>query len=263
MQNNIYTYWENSSARTLPPPYVILGLASMRRVFGENFIIVTPRNLSALLGDLPESKEWTFGNNGDPQKSEVRSIVAKSDFLRMKFVHDLGGYWLDADTVLLQDFRTELDRQLAGDRHLLWHSEAFFGARPGNEILRKACANMLGRQNQTWGNPGDLKTLVADHEGHVKKISFNYIGTGFSPEYSYKTQEVMLRTDVSPGDFLRNKEQRVLKLYNTPLSGTGFGSMAVSEFLESDILLARIFLSIESKDYWLENSQAIIEDVER
>ena len=258
MPKKIYTYWETASFRKSPPPYIILGLASMKRVFGGDFVLVTPSNVSGLVEDPPEPKEWTFGNNRDLKKFEVRGIVAKSDYLRMKLVYEHGGYWLDADTLALRDFRPLLNAQLDGSGKLLWHTEQFFGALPHNEILRTASANMLEREHQVWGNPGDLKKLVVDRADNVLKISFDLVKTGSNPEYGYETQGVMLRRDVKPRDFLTNDGQYVLKLYNTPLSDTGYGELTVDEFLESDILLAKIFLSIEPKSYWIEQATAIL-----
>ncbi|WP_193127969.1 capsular polysaccharide synthesis protein [Gulosibacter sediminis] len=257
MADNIYTYWENIATKFAPPPYVLLSLVSMQRSLGGSFVFIGPKNASDYVDDETIEKNWRFTSIGSGERAEIRKIVAKSDYLRMKLVSDLGGYWLDADTVVLKDFRNNLTPLLPSG-NLLWHCEAFFGATPGNSILNQAAGNMMTQDVQTWGNPGNLKGLIADNGSLVRSIDYGLVSPGYSPEYSFKTQEVVLRKDIPAEDFLLNDRQCILKLYNTALNDTGYADLGVEEFLDSEILLAKVFLSLESRQYWVDESTRFI-----
>ncbi|GAA0037482.1 hypothetical protein JCM18882A_34300 [Brevibacterium metallidurans] len=230
----------------------------MERALGDNFTLVSSRNLAEVLGDDVPHKHWRFTSLGSAEKIEVRSIVAKSDYLRMKLVGDKGGYWIDADTLVFRDFTSVLDRELHKGK-LLWHSEQLFGAEAKNEILLTAAENMFTQEYQTWGNPGGIKDLVESNPDMIAKIDFNMIATKSSPEYGFSNQEVVLDRQMPVSDFLANPDQRILKLYNTALSDSSISDVSVEEFLDSSTLLAKIFLSVEDRKFWVERSKAFVE----
>ncbi|MBN0203745.1 hypothetical protein JTL45_34785, partial [Pseudomonas aeruginosa] len=90
----------------------------------------------------------------------IEAIVAKSDFIRMAFVHQHGGAWVDADTLFLRDPTSSLFP--AGLSHKLhWNSECIFASQPGNPLLARALATGLEGGAHTWGNPGRIKDIVA------------------------------------------------------------------------------------------------------
>lgn len=243
----IYTYWETAPGREIPP-YILLGLASMRRVFGEDFTILTPSVVQGL-GVDPRDKEWGFRYEADERSRTLRAIIAKSDYVRMAAVAQEGGYWLDADTIALRDFRDDLAPMLE-EHDFIWHSEQFFGSTPNNEILTTAARNMLNAEWQTWGDPGQVKTLIAEAGSAVPRIPFWLIDPKSEQPYSYATSGVLLE-DHPVDKFLCNERQAILKLYNTPFAETEYGVMTPEQFLDSDTLLARVFLSVEpDKDWW-------------
>lgn len=242
----IYTYWETAPGREIPP-YILLGLASMRRVFGEDFTILTP-SVAQDLGVDTGGKEWGFRRETDENARALRGIIAKSDYVRMAVIAQEGGYWLDADTIALRDFRADL-APILNEHHFVWHSEQFFGATPGNEILTTAAQNMLDTEWQTWGDPGHVKTRIADAGNAVPRIPFWLIDPKSEPPYNYSTSKILLE-DHPLDEFLRNERQAILKLYNTPFAETEYGVMTTDQFLESDTLLSQVFLSIEPDKSW-------------
>lgn len=259
----VYAFWQTASYSSGPPPYVLLGLASIRMALGEHFRLLTDRH--DLVRGLPDvERDWKFRNERDPQRAEVMAIVAKSDYLRMAVVAQEGGFWLDADSIVMGDFRDHPSVQVTNCGLLAWHSEAFFGATPGNVLLAKASEAMRGETMQRWGNPGGLKELVAASPELIGKISFSLLDAGHRPVYGYETREVMFDTALPAPAFLTNEELRVLKLYNTPFSGTDYAKMSVGQFLDQPILLSRIFRHVEpSIKVWLDVVRSVEADLAR
>lgn len=85
------------------PAYVALALVSMRRALGERFQLLTPRTVPDLIDPRILAKPWAFEPLPFTLAEGVEAIVAKSDFIRMAFVHRYGGAWVDADTLFLRD----------------------------------------------------------------------------------------------------------------------------------------------------------------
>lgn len=254
----IFSFWQTPSYINSIPPYVLLGLASAKICFKERFILLDDKTVCEYLGDLYKNKDWAFREESDPNRKELMSIVAKSDFLRMAIVNHLGGIWLDADTIVLRDFsNTNLINSESQD--LAWYSEQFFGSLPSNDLLKRACDNMISSQYQTWGNPGGIKDIIKEFPDKIKKIPFDLIRLG-DFQYNYQNREIMLSNDIDPEIALSNKKQSIIVLYNTPFSQTEYGKMSCAEFLSQDILLSKIFLAINNnKNLWIETAQEIEE----
>jgi len=137
----VVTYWESAPGLKVPT-YIPLCIASMKIAFGDSFLLLTNRNIEHYLGLLDLKKVWKFEGFDNQLISPVASIVAKSDWLRMAYIHLYGGFWLDADTLALENFLTSLEISKA-DSRLFWHSEQFFGANKGNFLLSSAQDNLL------------------------------------------------------------------------------------------------------------------------
>ncbi|MGI0586392.1 hypothetical protein ACRCOW_32950, partial [Pseudomonas aeruginosa] len=87
------------------PAYVALALVSMRRALGERFQLLTPRSVQGLIDPRILGKPWSFEPLPFTLAEGIEAIVAKSDFIRMAFVHQHGGAWVDADTLFLRGNR--------------------------------------------------------------------------------------------------------------------------------------------------------------
>lgn len=238
------------------PPYILLGLASARRVFGDRFRLLTPKVVQGL--GIEVEKDWKFLRKNEPEHAARRSIVAKSDYLRLAVVAQEGGFWLDADTIVLRDFTNELSG--LNPSNLWWDSEAFFGSNLGNKILQDSAADMWEAEFQQWGNPGGIKERKNAPGAAVSIIPSSLWNPGSEPVYCFKNWSVVLE-DRAPEDFIVSERTAILKLYNSTLQATDYANMSVREFLESPTLLARIFLSMHndvndwviwSEDVWTE-----------
>lgn len=249
MPVNYVSYWETAAGQRMPP-WIALALVSLRRALGERFTLLTPDNVHTHVEPAILDRAWSFEPLAFRMDKGIEAIVAKSDFIRMAWVHERGGAWIDADTLLLRDPTPALFPEGLGER-LHWHSECLFGSRPGNPLLAEALGNGLARETHAWGNPGGIKDTVTRHPHELVPIPASLFDPGYRPLYNFSGCEVMRRTDVAVADFLRC-DVSVLKLYNTWFKRTAVREESVAEFLDGGTLLARLFLHIEAdKGYWL------------
>lgn len=253
------SYWENATGQSMPA-YVALALVSMRKALGEHFFLLTQRTAHDLIDPRILDKAWAFEPLPFTLAEEIGAIVAKSDFIRMAFVHRFGGAWVDADTLFLCDptnvlFPTGLSHKLH------WHSECIFASQPGNPLLAQALAAGLDGGTHAWGNPGRIKDIVAGSVGSLVPIAGSVFDPGYYPRYNFSSCEVMRSQDVSVEDFLLT-DVTMLKLYNTYFRRTARRVESVAEFLAGGTLLAKLFLHIEADlDYWLGETGQLMEDV--
>ena len=241
------------------PPYVALALVSIKRVLGESFLLLTNESAPEYIGTDYLSKRWNFTTLGFDFAPSIAAIVAKSDFIRMAYVYQHGGVWMDADTIVLNDptssiFSTELTAKLH------WRNEAFFGSRPGHRLLGQAVVNALEAGTHDWGNPGDIKGLISRQPDLVAPILYHWFDPGYRPPYNFTNCEVMRGTEVQVDKFLTNPDINLLKLYNTYFSRTTALQWSVSDFLQSNTLLARLFLHLEpDMNYWVSEANTLID----
>lgn len=254
------SFWQNPHGRRMPP-YVALALVSMRRALGTDFVLLREADLTAALGSTVNDKDWRFGELEFAGNADALSIVAKSDFIRMAYVHRHGGYWFDADTIALVDPRPHLIVGHLDDR-LHWYSEALFGARPGNTLLAAAIEACHRADRQAWGNPGGIRDIIDLNPAKITPIPYTLLDPGYHPAYRFTTCDVMLNTEMPVERFLANSSAVLLKLYNTYFSRTPIGTMSVTEFLTSGTLLARIFLHIDpNAEQWITHCQALEREI--
>ena len=253
------SYWENAHGQAMPA-YVALALVSMRRALGERISLLTPRTVKDLIDPRILDKAWVFEPLPFTLAEGIEAIVAKSDLIRMAFVHRYGGAWVDADTLFFRDptnalFPTGLSHKLH------WHSECIFASQPGNTLLARALATGMDGGAHAWGNPGRIKNIVAEADCRLVPIAGDAIDPGYCPRYNFASCEVMRRQDVNVEDFLRT-DVTMLKLYNTYFRRTTECMESVEEFLAGGTLLAKLFLHIEADlGYWLGESEQLMESV--
>ncbi|MCY9824123.1 glycosyltransferase [Aeromonas media] len=253
------SYWENAPGQTMTP-YVALALVSMRRALGDRFLLLTPQMLDSTIDPAVMDKRWAFQPLSFTLAAGIEEIVARSDFIRMAWVQQHGGVWLDADTLMLRDPTDSLFPDgLSAKLH--WHSECIFGSQPGNPLLARALAIGLAEERHAWGNPGCIKDLVPQAPEQVINISGELIDPGYRPLYNFTNCEVMRRTDLAVDRFLL-RPVALLKLYNTYFRRTTSRIESVDEFLANGSLLARLFLHIEPDvSYWLAESERLMNEL--
>ena len=253
------TYWESAPGNKMPP-YIALCIATMRCVLGDSFLFLHENNISDFLkGDFHE-KQWAFKPKDKEQDAEIKSIVAKSDYIRMAYVEHNGGFWMDADTIVFQDFLPDFD--LTGGS-IYWHSEQFFAARAGSPILKAACDRAMADEYQSWGNPGGIKNLINANPDDVEIIPEKLIDPGYTPAYKYSNWKILLDENIGVDEFLINKDAKIMKLYNTYLRESGLGYLNMEDFFSSNTLISRIFLNLNpDKGFWISEADDVIRDYE-
>lgn len=243
------TYWEDAPGQPMPP-YVALALISMRRVLGDRLLILTPTTAREYLGPDVLDKAWGFKPLPFNLPDGIHAIIAKSDFIRMAFVHRHGGIWIDADTLMLRD-PSDAVLPYGVSTKLHWHSECLFAAQAGNPLLGQALRQGMVNHVHAWGNPGSIKDIVASTTEGLVIIPSEVFDPGYRPRYSFANCELMRRQDVDVADFLL-RDVSLLKLYNTYFRRTCTRYENVEEFLTGGTLLAKLFLQIEADyGYWL------------
>ncbi|HML53794.1 MAG TPA: glycosyltransferase [Solidesulfovibrio magneticus] len=251
-----FTFWEQSAYLHKVPPYILCALITMRLTFKESFLLLNKSNLKDWVDFDFESKLFYFSSSSDKDKDALSKIVAKSDFIRLYFVYKHGGFWLDADTIILSDFMSNL-LEMVSDK-LVWHSEQLFGATIGNSLVKVAAENMIESERQVFGNPGGIKDIVGSNKDKVTFIPLKIWSPRLDGSYSAKSWDMMTRTDMNVDTFLTNKECCLVKIYNSELGKLPFSQMSVEDFLRSDILLSRMFLHINPDiSFWVEQVDAL------
>lgn len=253
----IITYWEEPPLGRRTPAYILCCLASMRRALGDDFLLLTKDNLCRWIDFDFNSKQFYFSIIGDKVRDSISKIVAKSDFLRFKFILEHGGFWLDADSIVLRNFLDPL-RGLASDGHLVWHSEQLFGSPARNSIINSAVSKMVEADRQIFGNPGGIKEMIQERRSDVKFIPLSLVDPTGHLSYTAKTWEHILAEGVRADQFIANKQCAVIKLYNSMLSSSTAGSTDIQEFIHNDSLLSSLFLHlVPNPNYWIEKSREL------
>ena len=240
------------------PPYVALAIVSMQRALNTTFQLLTPQTVPELIGSDFLKKSWGFTTLDFSIASNIESIIAKSDYIRMAYVYRYGGAWLDADTLLINNPTAKVfPNGITSKLH--WHSEALFGSLAGNPLLGEAVTTSLKQNVHCWGNPGEIKDVVRRHHDEVTLIPNSILDPGYRPLYNFSTCDIMLRHDISVSEFITNNTD-ILKLYNTYFTRKTRKQLSVADFLKDGTLLAKLFLHIDpDPQYWISQSEILIE----
>ncbi len=251
------SYWETAPGTSMPP-YVALAIVSMQRALGSAFQLITPQSVPELIGTDFLRKSWDFEPLEFEMVSGIKAIVAKSDYIRMAYVHRHGGVWLDADTLLFRDPTMSLFPEgLTSNLH--WHSEALFGSRKGNALLGRAIDAALSQKAHHWGDPGGIKAIVARSSEQLSIIPTLVLDPGYRPLYNFSTCDVMRSREITVDEFITAPNVDILKLYNTYFTRTSTRLPSVEQFLAEGTLLAELFLHIEPEpSYWIERTDTLI-----
>jgi len=248
------TYWETPK-NTKVPPWILLCLTIMRIKLGKQLRVLGPKCIEDLFGTEFIGQQRCFNKLEFQFNCGRENIVARSDAIRIAYIYHFGGTWLDADTLLLKKPIGAIYPNGVTER-LHWSSEAIFGAKPNNRILKEALNNMSKSATHDWGDPGQVKALVKNNPRAIEPISPTIFDPGYTPTYRFQTCDTLNSKTVSVDSFIKNEDLTLLKLYNTYFTRTAGELLSVMSFLRSNTLLANIFLTIEPNlNFWANESK--------
>jgi hypothetical protein len=104
----IWVYWENLPGKDMPA-YIKLCIESMQANCGSQCVImlVNPSNVEAYLPEInPRYKEL---HHDSSSVDSPKNIAIRTAYIRTALLHKYGGVWLDADTIVLEDFTPLLE----------------------------------------------------------------------------------------------------------------------------------------------------------
>jgi hypothetical protein len=228
----IWTYWENRYGPAMPP-YLGLCLDSVRRhAGGAHLVVVRPETLT----DYVSSRPTGF---------DALLPAHKADYLRVRLLHDHGGMWIDADTIVFADlvanFLCHLDNAelvFLGSSGL---SQSFFASRARGAFVADCLARMhdvlAGGGGLRWSSLGAdiLRPVAALHACHNVKMQ------GWGP--GWREWETYLR----PGHIDMNNRLACM-LYNKMMFPV-LKEVSAADILAADTLLgAMLRLALGRQD---------------
>jgi hypothetical protein len=180
---------------------------------GELFLLLTPNNLSDYIWDDLTRKKWSFGEDDLTEVMQQKmSITAKSDYIRLRYIYEHGGVWIDADCLPLRSPLVYLN--YLAEKQWFWWSEVVFGAQPKLEFLSEAATNMIRQPVQKWGNPGKIKDIIkAQNNNCGRFILDRHLIKPQDATYSWNSYDILLNTSTQPKDFISDR-QIILNLFN-------------------------------------------------
>ncbi len=136
-RNTVWLFWENRYSERMPA-YLELCLETIRTNAGTaRVLVVTPETIDRYIA--PETMPPRFAD---------LSPNHKSDYLRIRLLHDFGGMWIDIDTVVFQSLSENILGRLdeaelisPGPRF----SQQIFASRPRGAFVREALAALDAR----------------------------------------------------------------------------------------------------------------------
>jgi len=115
---------------------------------------------------------------------------------------------------------------------------------------------MENSARQAYGNPGGIKELVQARKPEVVFVPQKVWDPTGNHGYSARNWEQTTRYDVSVDEFVQNQDCSLIKVYNSTISRTDLSKLSVEEFLETNTLIANLFLSVEPDvSFWIDRSK--------
>ena len=255
-EKTLWLYWEDLPGRETPA-YIRLCRETVAAACEETTPrFVHPGNVARYLPDLdPRVAKFALKPRGRLEKwfglaKRRRGAVAqKVDFIRAMLLERYGGFWIDADAILLRDPSPYFDllteksfaitrRESHGRNHV---SINFYGTRAGGPVMQAYADAMRARIEDSlefeWNDLGAaMATPIVDRmiddvviipEAEIQPVTFETAEADF------------VSTQKNPEDLLR-ADQIVFMLYNGPFKGA-LKAWSAEDLYGGDILLSKVF----------------------
>ena len=207
--NNLYTYWEGPK-----PAYIDLCQESLRKYCGKDFNIYI----------LDSCKEYNH-----------LPINQKVDWLKANLVYEHGGFWIDADMLVMKKLKPLIELV---EKHGFAGIPGFFGAEKGNPILKE------------WIDGMD-KILKRDKSHQFSDLIQPLLKSPFFKEFGIFTKEMICPIYHTGDEFWKFFENLptsevltentfMVTLYNSQFSFE-FKEMNREELLSQPWLISKLF----------------------
>ena len=241
--NTIFTFL---NFKDFIPPYINLCLKTWKNYLQNKYqiIILTPENINDYI-------DKNFYNEKILNQFDMHSSIF-CDYLSFLVLYSNGGIFMDADTIITDNFNTDLNLLknyetvffsqnnkiipgfVMSRKHSMLFQKIITGYEQIHDLFLKknkriTCINSIAKESLF------NEVLLIDN-----MISAYQLETQQSDTASYAGyKDYYFTSKYSVEDFLkRNKGITALKNSNTPVS---YKKMSESEFLKQDILLSKIF----------------------
>jgi len=97
----VFAYWHDLKEM---PPYIGLCIKVMEGVFGDDFALY---ERESFIREFPDVRKdiWTFEHH----QGGINSHCSRSNYIRSHLLKKYGGFWIDADTIVVNNFFEELN----------------------------------------------------------------------------------------------------------------------------------------------------------
>lgn len=220
MKPNLYYYWEGPQ-----PDWIWLCLQTIKKHCSDNFKlhILNEKN-TPVFTSLP------------PEYYQIKKPAHKTDFLKAKLVYENGGFWIDADTIVLSDFS---DWTSYFARNDFIGTPGFFGGPKKSPTIGEWLAEQtkIIQDHQEFHFAELINPLITkkDYDPFKVLTKEQYIPIWYTAPDINKFWD----TTLEPSDIL-TEQSKVVVLFNNCFPDN-FKQMSKCEILKSDMLISKLF----------------------
>jgi hypothetical protein len=261
----LWTYWELINGNKSPPDYIKLCFAIMKIKSKDTFnlVILNEKNIFDYLPDLRRD-------------INTLPIALKTDYIRVALLYRYGGFWIDADTIMMNNLRELIEKINEGVDYIGFGctgkicqdndgygkpSNGVMGSPKGGLLITK-CLNKLNEtldnyfkldpKNRKEFNYFDLgKNIIWDQYDEIIKENPQYKYYHVSSDEDgtrdingkWVAKEVIFKNDIKYKDINKLK---VVMLANSIYCGDDktynwFCKLPIREILEGDYFISKLF----------------------
>jgi mannosyltransferase OCH1-like enzyme len=255
LDSTIWTYWENSAFRS-PPAHITLARWALEYHCGCSLRYVTKSDLARYLPDLDQRiHDIRLRPRGrlelllQRRTRRLRAVPTKVDFIRAVLLRRYGGFWIDADAVVLADLHEFLDylreyefvatrRQSFGRSHIPVN---FYGSQSESSIIDEYVRNLTTRLQA--GNPYGynelgahmLSPIVDRYEDRCLILPERTV-----QPVTYEKSEEILLSSAEQTDEILPANQKIFMLFGGPFRRS-LKNMSIQELYNSDRVIGAVF----------------------
>ena len=222
----IWLYWENKASKK-KPEYLDMCLETFYKNLKDyEIVILNPNNLDKYLTNI------------NPNVHKIKQLAHKADYIRMLATYQHGGFWFDADTIILDDI--DLWNNRLKNKDLVWYGMNAYGVNKNNQFIKNVLDKIETKLNNTktykfgWkeigqniidpelekykkNNPNNFHILSRDEVFFIpfnldndKTGSISNNPSVFNEKYKKTQKIIMLHNQLYPDKFKKMSKEAIL-----------------------------------------------------